>query len=123
MIYRKRRELHEILFQTLHDVSFTSPLHPNEVVAAISYVRSRAESISAELEKLEIVTLGIKGIGDARDLTKHPLPTALFLSDKPLKTSEIRELLKGSHIKPEQIVLQAHRSIYRQAPKHEPFLL
>ena len=116
------RELHEILFQTLHDVSFTAPLYPDDVVSAVSYVRSRAESISGELEKLDIVTLGIKNTELTADLR---LPQALFTRKHPPHTAHLREILKdtSSALQPENVVLVSHRSIYRQAPKSEPFLL
>jgi len=118
------RELHEVLFQTAHAVSFTNHLHPNEVVSALSYVRSKAESVSGELEKLEVVTLGVKNLPDASVLAAHPLPRALFETDAPLKTAQLRAAL-GDHpvLKPDNVILQSFRSLYRQAPKAEPFLL
>lgn len=118
------RELHEVLFQTLHSVNFVNKLHPNEVVTALTYVRSRAESVSGELEKLEVVTLGIKNIPDAAVLEAHPLPRALFLTDAPLKKNELEAALADHPLlKPENVILQSFRSLYRQAPRHEPFLL
>mmetsp|Transcript_22821 Transcript_22821/g.68511 ORF Transcript_22821/g.68511 Transcript_22821/m.68511 type:complete len:444 (-) Transcript_22821:25-1356(-) len=120
------RELHEILFQTLHDVSFTTKLHPGELVAAATYVRSRSESLSGELEKVEVATLGLKNLpgGDATVLKSHPLPRSLLLRDRPLRTHELEDALAGHPVlKPENVVLHAFRSIYRQAPKTEPFLL
>ena len=118
------RELHEILFQTMHHVSFVNHLHPNEVVSALSYVRSRSESLSGELEKQEIVTIGVKNLPDATALKAHPLPRGLFLTKEPLRTHELKDALKDHPIlKPDNVVLHCFRSIYRQAPKADVFLL
>ena len=118
------RELHEILFQTMHHVSFVNHLHPNEVVSALSYVRSRSESLSGELEKQEIVTIGVKNLPDATALEAQPLPRGLFLTKEPLRTHELKDALKDHPIlKPDNVVLHCFRSIYRQAPKADVFLL
>jgi len=48
----------------------------------------------------------------------------LLLRDRPLRTHELADALAGHPVlKPENVVLHAFRSIYRQAPKTEPFLL
>ena len=174
------RELHEVLFQTMHQVNFTNVLHPNEVVTAATslrprrnlgerpsraddarrgrrrrrgpddpprgrgaavvrarpprrttrrprrYVLSRSESLSGELEKLEVATLGLKNIpgGGAEALREYPLPRGLFVRDAPLRTDELVDALADHPlVKPENVVCQAFRSVYRQAPKAEPFLL
>ena len=118
------RELHEVLFQTMHHVSFVNHLHPNEVVSAVSYIRSRSESLSGELEKQEVVTIGVKNIADATAIQDHPLPRSLFMTDQPLRTHELAAAL-GDHpvLKPENVILHCFRSIYRQAPKADVFLL
>jgi len=119
------RELHEMLFQTLHSASFTAPLHPGDVVSAVTFVRARADYAAADLEKLEVVTLGLVGVADARALAEAPLPAALFLGDAPLRARDVRAILDRHPcgLRPDQVILQTKRSIYRQAPRAEPFLL
>ena len=52
------------------------------------------------------------------------VPRGLFLTKEPLRTHELKDALKDHPIlKPDNVVLHCFRSIYRQAPKADVFLL
>ena len=118
------RELHEVLFQELHHVCYTHPLHPYEPVGALSHVADRQESLSGELEKLEVVTLGVKNVDVAGALAGVPLPSALFTEPAPLRRKRV-DAICAEHCPAlvGKIVARVERSVYRQAKREDAFLL
>jgi acyl dehydratase len=116
------RDLHEVLFEELNECTFPNATVPGETIGAITFVQSREEHMSGDMEKVELRTIGIKNV-DAKKLQDRELPLSLF-EGPILKPKALEELLKV-HC-PElsgHIVCIADRTIFRQAPKQVPFLL
>lgn len=119
------RDLHEVLYEDLNECSFPNDLTPGDTVGAITYVRSLYEHVSGDIEALDVRTIGIKNCDVHRVFANKELPQELFTPPlKDMKPSVLEELcrrsipdMKGS------IVCIADRKIYRQTPKHVPFLL
>ena len=75
------------------------------------------------LPLLQVRTVGIKGIDCRQDLQELEIPLEI-LNGPLLKPKALEKLLeeKLPQLK-KKIVCIADRTIYRQAPKHVPFLL
>jgi hypothetical protein len=117
------RDLHEVLYEELLECSFPNETSPGEAVGALSYIQSREEHMSGDIEAIELRTIGVKNMDVARVLANKDLPLSLF-EGPILKPKELEALLKKEC--PElcnHVICIAQRKIYRQAPKQVPFLL
>eukprot|EP00518_Triparma_eleuthera_P002962 CAMPEP_0182453222 /NCGR_PEP_ID=MMETSP1319-20130603/372_1 /TAXON_ID=172717 /ORGANISM="Bolidomonas pacifica, Strain RCC208" /LENGTH=411 /DNA_ID=CAMNT_0024651125 /DNA_START=29 /DNA_END=1264 /DNA_ORIENTATION=+ len=115
------RDLHEILHESVLDVTYTNNVHPGDVVSAVTYVKSLDENISGDMESLVVTTVGVKGM-DSEDLAKLSFPVELF---EPGMTGRQMEAICEEKV-PElkgKIVVSAERRIIRQASRSEAFLL
>jgi acyl dehydratase len=56
------RDLHEVLHESVLDVTYTNNVHPGDVVSAVTLVKSLDENISGDMESLRVTTVGIKGM-------------------------------------------------------------
>ena len=117
------RDLHEVLYEELLSCAFPNETTPGDCIGAMTFVLSREEHMSGEMEAVEVRTIGIKNIDVPKLLNDKVLPNELFTGEI-LKPRELEELLK-KHC-PElnrSVVCIADRKIYRQTPKQTPFLL
>lgn len=119
------RDLHETLYEDLSACSFPNTLAPGDTVSAMSFVASLDEHVSGDIEAVTVRTVGLKNVDLLRQYQQWALPTELFTTPQSkLRPQRIEELLKQSA--PEllkKVVCVADRRLYRQAPKHVPFLL
>ncbi|KAG5183722.1 hypothetical protein JKP88DRAFT_348564 [Tribonema minus] len=116
------RDLHEILHEELVNCNFINPLRPGDVMGCISYISAAETHVNGVLERLTVKTIGIKGM-DVRDLKGQPLPLALFTTPK-LRTKRVEEICaKECPELSKRIVVISERTIMRQAPKTDMFLL
>lgn len=117
------RDFHEILHEEVLNVNYVSPLHPGNMVGAVSYIHSVEEAVG-DLQVVTIRTLGIKNLNVQTDLAGINMPLELFEMGKTFKAKEIQQLCKTMcpqlHNK---IVVQVDRRILRQSRRHDVFLL
>eukprot|EP00980_Cylindrotheca_fusiformis_P007147 scaffold1501_cov130-Cylindrotheca_fusiformis.AAC.16 len=117
------RDFHELLHEEIVNVNYVNPLHPGNMVGAISYIHSVEEAVD-DLQVISVRTLGIKNMNVQNELTDVDLPLELLDMSKTFKANEIQKLCKtlcpSLHNK---IVVQVDRRILRQAPREEVFLL
>jgi hypothetical protein len=52
------RDLHEVLFEELSECSFPNYMSPGDTVGAVTYVSSREEHITGDIEALNVRTIG-----------------------------------------------------------------
>lgn len=119
------RDLHEVLYEDLVECTFPNNLNPGDTVGAITFITSLDEHISGDIEAIMVRTIGIKNCDVQRVLQDIELPRELFeKSLEELRPSALEDLVKtqAPDLK-NLIVCMADRRIYRQTPKHEPFLL
>ena len=117
------RASHEILFEDLDEAIYPNPCSPDETIGSISFIKSQGEHVSGDIERVAVRTIGLKNIDVARELKDLDLPTSLFTGPM-MKPIALESLLKKSAPQlSNSIVCIADRVIYRQAPKHVPFLL
>ena len=117
------RDLHEVLYEEMLECSFPNETTPGDCLSAMTFVLSREEHVTGDVEAVQIRTIGVKNVDVAKVLAGKQLPNELFVGEVP-KPRELEELLK-LHC-PElsrAVVCIADRKIYRQAPKQTPFLL
>jgi hypothetical protein len=117
------RDLHEVLYEDLEKCRFPCNLAPNEPVSSMTYVKGLKEHVSGDIESISVRTIGVKNMEVGIDLKDVEVPMEL-LNGPLLKPAALEELLKNKL--PElsrKVVCIADRTIYRQAPKHVPFLL
>ena len=102
-----------------------APLAPDEPLGAVSFIAKRTESLSGELERLEVVTLGLKNIDVPRALKGRKLPSALFTAPFPLRRDDVRAACEAAGCEDliEAVVLRSDRTVYRQKTTPESFLL
>ena len=125
------RDLHEVLFEDLLECSFPNKLSPSisttqqHPVGAVTYVMEQAEHVSGDVEAVTVRTIGIKNCDVHRELKDVDLPTGLFTSTiEELRPAALETLLaEQAPLLSKKIVCIADRKIYRQTPKHVPFLL
>jgi len=119
------RDLHEALYEDLLECTFPNNLTPGDTVGAVSFVQELEEHVSGDIECITVRTIGIKNCDVHRQLKDKDLPVELFTRKfQELRPAELEELVRKNI--PElsrRIVCIADRKIYRQAPKHAPFLL
>lgn len=117
------RDLHEVLYEDLGECIFPAHLNPDDCVSSMTFVKALKEHVSGDIESMEVRTIGVKNAEVAVELVGRPVPKEL-LEGPLLKPASLDEVLKQKL--PElrgKIVCVADRTIYRQAPKHVPFLL
>ena len=117
------RDLHEVLYEELLDCAFPNETGPGETIGAFTFVSTREEHRSGDMEAIELRTVGVKNLDVHRQLAGKALPIELFNGDIP-RPKALEEMLKKKC--PElskKIVCIADRKVYRQAPKQVPFLL
>ena len=117
------RDLHEVLYEELLECTFPNETTPGDCLGAMSFVLSRDEHMSGEMEVVHVRTIGIKNIDVPKVLADKVLPNNLFISEIQ-KPRDLEEMLKK--FCPElsrSVVCIADRKIYRQTPKQIPFLL
>ena len=74
------RDLHEVLHEEVHNVSYINHVHPGDTISAITYVNSIDDSIcTGDLECVNITTLGVKNVNLKDQIDK--LPLEIFHSD------------------------------------------
>ena len=117
------RDLHEVLYEDLDRCIFPSNLAPGEPMSSMTYVKGLKEHVSGDIEAIEVRTIGVKNCDVATELTGLEVPMEL-LTGPLLMPAALEDLLKREfpHLT-RKIVCMADRTIYRQAPKHVPFLL
>ncbi len=117
------RDLHEVLYEKLDQCIFPVSLHPKEPVSSITFVKSLKEHVSGDMEQIKVRTIGVKGIDTSRELIGKQIPLEL-LTGPLLRPKAFEELLeKECPELSKKCVCVADRTLYRQAPKHVPFLL
>lgn len=68
------RDLHEVLYEEVDDCSFPNNLSPNDTVGSISFIKSREENVSGDIEAIGVRTIGIKNMDVSRTLFNKNLP-------------------------------------------------
>lgn len=117
------RDLHEVLYEELDGCSFPNETAPGETIGAITFIKSREEHRSGDMEAVELRTIGVKNMDVHRQLANAELPMQLFSGDI-MKPKALEEMLKKEYPDlAKKIVCIADRKVYRQAPKQVPFLL
>eukprot|EP00529_Nitzschia_sp_RCC80_P041830 CAMPEP_0113455150 /NCGR_PEP_ID=MMETSP0014_2-20120614/8228_1 /TAXON_ID=2857 /ORGANISM="Nitzschia sp." /LENGTH=477 /DNA_ID=CAMNT_0000346573 /DNA_START=96 /DNA_END=1529 /DNA_ORIENTATION=+ /assembly_acc=CAM_ASM_000159 len=118
------RDFHELLHQEMIHCNFVNPLHPGNIVGAMSYVHSVQEAVG-DLEIVTVRTLGVKNMDVKRDLAGVDIPLELLMiGQDPIKSRDIQRICKTKcpqlH---DKIVVQMDRKILRQSPATNVFLL
>ena len=118
------RDFHELLHQEMINCNFVNPLHPGNIVGAMSYVHSVQEAVG-DLEIVTVRTLGVKNMDVKRDLQGVDIPLELLqVGPDPIKSRDIQGICKTKcpqlH---DKIVVQMDRKILRQSPATNVFLL
>jgi citrate lyase subunit beta/citryl-CoA lyase len=117
------RDLHEVLYEELNGCVFPNETCPGETIGAMTFIISREEHRSGDMEAVELRTIGVKNMDVHRQLAEKELPLELFKGPL-LKPKALEELLKKEFPDlAKKIVCIADRKVYRQAPKQVPFLL
>ena len=119
------RDLHEVLHEELLHVSYTNPVHPGDVIGAITYVHDIDDTIATgNLECLTVTTIGVKNM-EARDLeaASSKLPLDLFEHSNSLPKQIERICKKKCPLLSHRIVVQVTRKIIRQSRRQDIFLL
>lgn len=117
------RDFHEHLHEEVLNVNYVNPLHPGNMVGAISYIQSVEEAVG-DLQVVSVRTLGIKNMNVQNELADVNLPLELFEMGTTFRAKEIQRLCKT--LCPQllnKIVVQVDRRILRQAPRQQVFLL
>lgn len=118
------RDLHEVLYEELDACSFPNETAPGETIGALTFIKSREEHRSGDMEAIELRTIGVKNMDVHRQLAHKELPMQLFSGDGIMKPKALEEMLKKEYPDlAKKIVCIADRKVYRQAPKQVPFLL
>jgi len=116
------RDLHEVLHEEVHNVSYINHVHPGDTISAITYVNSIDDSIcTGDLECVNITTLGVKNVNLKDQIDK--LPLEIFHSDNST-TKGIERICKEKC--PElsgKIAVYLKRQIIRQTKRKNMFLL
>ena len=117
------RDLHEVLYEELLDCAFPNETRPGETIGALTFVITREEHRSGDMEAIELRTVGVKNMDVHRQLAGKELPLELFNGE--ISRPKVLEgmLKKKCPELSKKIVCIADRKIYRQAPKQVPFLL
>jgi hypothetical protein len=117
------RDFHELLHEEVLNVNYVNPLHPGNMVGAISYIQSVEEAVG-DLQVIAVRTLGIKNMNVQKDLADVNLPQELFDMGTTFEAKEIQKLCKTMCPQLQnKIVVQVDRRILRQAPRQQVFLL
>jgi hypothetical protein len=117
------RDLHEVLYEDLDQCVFPCNLFPGEAISSMTFVKGLKEHVSGDIESITVRTIGVKNCDVGTELAGKNVPMEL-LTGEMLKPAALEDLLKNKF--PDlsrKIVCMADRTIYRQAPKHTPFLL
>lgn len=116
------RDLHEGLHEEIVSCAYVNPLHPDNLVGALSYVSHVDDNLPGDLEVVTVTTLGVKNVHVKRELSDVGIPLELFQSG--LFSKELEYICKES-CPPlsNKIVVQVERKILRQARHRQVFLL
>jgi acyl dehydratase len=116
------RDLHEILHEEIQSCSYANPLHPENMVGAISYVSHVDDTLAGDLELVTVTTIGVKNINVQHDLADTPIPLELFTPG--IFSKHMEQICKESCLElSNKIVVQVTRKILRQANHRQVFLL
>lgn len=118
------RDLHELLHQEMLHCNFVNPLHPGNIVGAMSYVHSVQDAVG-DLEIVTVRTIGVKNMDVKRELLGENIPLELLqVGPYPIKARDIQQICKTKcpqlHNK---IIIVMDRKILRQSPATNVFLL
>ena len=72
------RDLHEVLYEEILDCSFPNETVPGETIGAFTFISTREEHRSGDMEAIELRTVGVKNMDVHRQLAEKELPLELF---------------------------------------------
>ena len=122
------RDLHEILHEEVNGIKFLHPVHPGDVVGAVTFIHNVDESIcTGDLECVTLTTVGIKNFDFTPFMDKKSLidiPLDLFDSNVLRSTKRLEEFCATSApLLQDKVVALVKRKIIRQAKRKDMFLL
>jgi hypothetical protein len=117
------RDVHECLHEELEECSFIHPLHPNDPMGAVSYIKDVTVHLNGVLEKISLTTIGIKQSDVTREFHNCQLPVELF-TRRGLTTKRVEEICKDRCPELEgKIVVITHRTLLRCRPNQPAVFL